>query len=272
MVNKTTAVALPTLSDDDYLKLLRASGMVQDVTPSVNRIKVEGLIFNVGDDQYVANPKTGQPAFRARLLGPLVDYQALWITDGLADQMGRSGFRGFCKSFDFKFAEDGSSCANCPAGPWVKYDERPLDEDGKRARCSLKGDLELQILDANGTITDETVYTLTLSTSAVVEFRGTKKDQTAGAVSKLNFLQKLMRLGAQLDAENPSAGVAKALAAYQNGGVVVDVHSLKASSDDGARTWYVPSLTPVEILDIEQPTMLPQGASEVPADGDELPF
>lgn len=273
----TNAVAVPALTPDDYTKMLAAAGFIAEPKSEINRIKVDGLTFMVGDDMFMYNPKTDKPAFLAQIIRRPREYQSLWIDDSVGAQIDRPDAAGrFCKSYfdvpdqNRKFAEDGSSCTNCPAGPWVKWDSLPTDANGYKAKCKWKADVEVRVVGADGAISDETIFTLTLATTGAIEWGGTAKERTKGAVSPLNFMQKLVRLGAESDPEDPKRGVARALIMLDRGGVVAEVRALPAKSDDGARTWNVVSFNPVAIHDVEDAPALPEG--EIPAVGDDLPF
>ena len=275
----TNAVAPLALTADDYTALLAKAGFIQEApSGGATRIKMDGPTFYINDEPYISNLKSGKPAFIAQIVGRPREYQSLWIDDALADAMERpESAGGFCKSrFDVpdqnrKFSESGHSCGTCPAGPWIKGDLLPLDGKGQRARCKWKADIELRVLDADGQIADETVYTLTLPTTAVMEWGGTAKERTKGSVSDLNFIQKLVRLGAASDPEDPKRGVARALIMLDRGGVIAEVRALPAKSDDGARSWSVISFTPIDILDVEEAPAITAGGSEDAAD-DAYPF
>lgn len=276
---QTKALAPVDLTPDDYNALLVAAGFANEApTSSVNRIKMDGPTFYIADEPFISNLKTGKPAFIAQVVGRPREYQSLWIDDTLAANMNRpEAAGGFCKShFDVptenrKFAEDGTPCGTCPAGPWIKQDLLPLDGKGQRARCKWKADIELRVLDAEGQIADETVYTLTLPTTAIMEWGGTAKERVKGSVSELNFIQKLVRLGAASDPEDPKRGVARALIMLDRGGVIVEVRALPAKSDDGARSWSVISFTPIAIHDVDEAPAITAGGSEDAAD-DAYPF
>lgn len=273
--NPVTALAIPALSPEDYTKMLRDAGFINEPASEINRIKVDGLTFSLGDDMFMFNPKTNKPAFLAQVVSRPREYQSLWIDATVGDAINRpDDVGGFCKSFfdmpdqNRKYSESGASCSTCPVGPWAK--NNIIDGNGFVARCKWKGDVELRVLSPDGTIADETIYTLTLSTTAIMEWAGTSRERLKGSVSELNFMQKLVRLGAASNPEDPQRGVARALVMLDRGGVVVEVRSLPAKSDDGARTWNVVSFTPVAIHDVEDAPALPAGGSDVALDN--LPF
>ena len=261
----TKAVALAAPSADEITKILQGMGALETPSTQYNRIKVEGSIFTIDDEPFVYNPKTDAPAFTARIVNSPDQYQSLWIDDNSAKILDRPELAGrFCKShFAIPtearvFSETGYSCKECPAAPFVK--NSPL-ENGKR--CQWKGDVELQLVDpATGqfrTITDpstgeimpdERVWTLTLSTTAMMEWQGTAKDGAAGNVSQYNFMHKLALYGIENFPDlDTSSAIRAAINALGEGRVIAEFRSLRAENKEMGRTWTVPSATPTAILD-----------------------
>lgn len=267
----TSAVATIAPSQDDITAILRSLGGVETPTTEFHRIKVDGSTFYLDDEPFVSNPKTGAPAFTARIVGAPEEYQALWFDAEIADIAGRPNKTGFCKSWfgqpsqAREFAEDGTSCRSCPFNPFTK--EPPL---GKK--CQWKGELQLQIVDpATGQLRDDTIWHLTLSTTAMIEWKGTSRDSVKGNVSDQNFMHKLATyaVGTAPDAD-PKSAIYNALTALSLGGVVAEFRILRGQSQDGARTWSVVSATPVAILDVSEAPALPETAGA--SDGDAIPF
>jgi hypothetical protein len=273
----TKALAKQELSQADLTALLRASGLVEENRDAINRVKMDGFAFHFGEDDIrISNPKGPKPAFRARLLDVPVEYQAAWIDEKLAEAIGRpNAAKSFCKSFfaDERqarhYAEDGTDCRTCPIGPFVKKQDLPPEAEGKR--CAWKGDVMFQLLDDNGEISDPTVWTLTMSTTGIIEFKGTGKDPVAGSVSELNFMQKLLRLGQGIG-DDPMLGINKVLTALPLGGIIADCYSLSAESDDKKMRWNVPSWEPVGVIDVDTTPALEAGAPAATGNPDDLPF
>jgi hypothetical protein len=275
----TTAVVPSTLSEADITAALRKHGLLEPEAPAtgINRVTMNGLMFTF-DDGTVAtsNPKTGAPAFLARLLDTPVEYQAAWLTEPLARAIGRpEDANRFCKShFDVesearKYSESGADCNKCPIGPFVPKDSIPLEADGRK--CQWKADLSFQVVTPEFTIDDPKVHTLTLSTTSIIEFKGVAKNPVAGSASDFNFMQKLARFGMASDPENPTRGLANALTALRLGGVIVEVRAIPTWNADRSRSWSVASFTPVRIIDV--------AAADSPAlpevtgvSADDLPF
>lgn len=278
----TRAVVPSTISDADVTAALRQAGFIEPESQSnFNRVTLNGYMFTFADgDVKMSNPKKGTPAFRCRILGPVLEYQAIWIDDVLAGKIDRPGDTGFCKSYFAdpsqarKRSESGHDCNACPVGPWVKKDALPTDSKGQAKRCAWKGDLSFQLVDDDGTISDPTVHTLSMSTTSVIEFKGTAKETVKGSVSEHNFLRKVAHFGMQHNPENPNKGLMDALTAYGMGGVIADVSALYAESDDRSINWTVASFTPVDIIDVAGDTLpaLPDGTPSAGLPDDDLPF
>lgn len=271
------AVSVPQLDQASLVALLRESKLVEEEWDTINRVKMDGFTFAFGEDDIrISNPKPGSPpAFRARLLDTPIEYQAAWIDEALAIALGReNAAKSFCKSYfgepeqARKFAEDGTACTTCPIHPFVKKADLPAAANGKR--CQWKGDLQYQLIDDDGTISDPTVWTHTLSPTGMIEFKGTGKAPEQGSATDESFMYKLAKFGAASDPDNQTAGVARALSALRLGSVLVEVRSVLDKSEDGARTWNVPVFTPYDIVEFEQAAALPAGEPTV--NGDDLPF
>lgn len=286
----TAAPNLPAVqTDDDFTAALRAAGFLSPASAGsdFHRIKVTGQNFMV-DDEIIAsyNAKTKEPALIVRIAGPITEYQANWFDkDGdLARAIGRPEIAGkMCKShFDDpkearRFSQTGASCDECPIHPFVPKDQLPPEADGKR--CSWKADVDLYILEKvvgdDGAVTytqdDDTLYTMTLPTTAVIEFQGSsskKGSPLAGAVSEENFKVKLAKLGMAKWGEE---GILKAGTYYALGGVIAELRPLPASSNDGAFNYNVLSFTPIEILEMDERAALP-GPSADEGDSEDVPF
>jgi hypothetical protein len=298
MVSKAAAAKaaepqLPAVFNDDmFTAALREHGFLSAAGGSsdFNRIKVSGQNFvygtdEKGNDNIIAsyNPVTKEPAMYVRIAGQPTEYQKAWFDkDGaLARAVGRPEMAGkMCKShFDDpnearKFAMDGTSCDTCPIHPFVPKDQLPEEAKGKK--CAWNADVEFYILDKqpDGTLKqeDDTLYTLSLSTTGVIEFKGSSSKKTsplAGSVSDMNFMVKLAKLGMEKWGE---PGILKAMSYFNLGGVVAELRSLPASSGDGAFKYNVTSFNPIDILEIEEATALPGPAAVEGDDPDDVPF
>lgn len=272
-------------SEDAFTAALREAGFLSlaSAGSDFHRIKVQGQNFLYGDEIIASyNARTKEPALYVRIAGPIQEYQANWFDkDGeLARAIGRPEIAGkMCKShFDDpnearKFSNTGASCDECPIHPFVPKDQLPDEANGKK--CSWKADIDLYLLDKqdDGTLkqTDETLYTMTLPTTAVIEFKGSSSKKAAplaGSVSDENFMVRLAKLGVSKWGEK---GILKAMSFYNLGGVIAELRPLPASSNDGAFNYNVLSFNPIEILEIEEQPALP-GSSSDEEDSDDVPF
>lgn len=278
---QTRALAPAAMSRDDVTAALTQLGVIEANQSEFNRIKVEGATFIINDVPHISNPKTGAPAFRARLVEPPIEYQAAWLTQEAANYLNRpNAADSFCKSyFDEpnqrrKYSEDGSSCEACAINPFVKREFLPIFADGPARKCQWKGDAKLQIVttdkDGNASLEDPTIYTLSLSTTSMIEFKGTAREKVRGHIGDLNFVQKLADFGRDINPEAPAKGIADAFTALRIGAVIVDVSAVGAKSSDGARSYYVIRFEPVAILEADDLPALPAGGDDTLSD--DLPF
>ena len=289
---------LPAMaSEDSFTAALREAGFLSAASGGTdfNRIKVSGQNFvygtdEKGNDNIIAsyNPVTKEPAMYVRIAGPITEYQKAWFDkDGeLARAVGRPDSAGkMCKShFDdanearkFSAPINGQrySCDECPIHPFVPKDQLPPEAKGKK--CAWNADIDFFILDKqpDGTLaqTDQTLYTMSLSTTGVIEFKGSSSKKTSalsGSVSDENFMVKLAKLGITKWGEK---GILQAMSNYHLGAVVAELRSLPTSSADGAFKYNVTSFTPIDILDLEEQPALPAASDESDSgDPDDVPF
>lgn len=266
------------LTAADFTAALKGAGFIESRESTFNRIKVDGTTFYAGDEMYISNPKTNAPAFLAQIVDSPLEYQAYWFNeDGeVARAVNRPEIAGhMCKShFDIpeqarEYAEDGTPCRQCPINPFVKKELLPIESKG--FKCSWRGDIQLRILDEEGKLADETIWTLSLPTTGMIEFKGTSRDAEKGHVGELNFMQQLVRLGASLTPDQPNDGLMKALTALRLGGVVTEVRSVPVQSATGNR-YNVVQFTPIQILDVEDAgPALTAGTAEPEPEGDGTP-
>lgn len=248
--NRALATAPP--SSADVTDILRKMGILEAPRSDFHRVKVDGTIFYFGDEPFVTNPKSGAPAFTARIIDSPEEYQALFMDAEHANYVGRPHMAGkFCKShFDIPsqnrdFAEDGTSCRQCPLMPFKKAADIPAG----LKKCQWKGDLQLQLVDAaTGKLADETIWTLTLPTTAMIEWKGTAKEGMKGSISDQNTMHKLALLGATSNPEDPQTGIRDAVNALALGAIIAEFRALRAESN--GHNYTVISVTPIAILDI----------------------
>ena len=237
-------------SADDITAALQSAGAIDEETEQIERVKLDGSTFVATDDNiWVSNPKTQEPAFVARIMGPPAQFQAFWFTPELAAQAGRDDMAagGFCKSYYDNPAEarehgtNGASCRSCLFNPFG--DSRP--------KCSWKGDIQFQVVPEDGTLTgEETVYTMTLSTTGMIQWKGTRKAPNAGSVTDKNFMFGLAELALQNSVEwgqQPQEAIRTALNALNEGLVAASFRIVRATNENNGNTWSVPVIEPVHI-------------------------
>jgi hypothetical protein len=249
------------MSQDDITAVLQQLGYVEEQSNGdwPQRAKIEGTTIYLGDEMYVSNPKTKTPAMRVRLLGVPEEYQGAYLDPELSALIGRPGDANkYCKSrFEVegearKFSDLHADCNKCPISPFTKRDNLPVLANGQTRKCAWRAEVSFQVLDADGLLSDDTIWVIDLSTTGVIEFKGTGREPVLGSASPFNFMQQLARFGAQSNPENPADGLRKALLGLRLGAIVADVRQLPMSSDDKSRSWYVTSFEPVQILDLDE--------------------
>jgi len=287
----TNLPAIPT--DDAFREQLIKAGFISEPSagPDINRLRVVGSNINLGDEIVASyNAKTKEAALTVQLLDMPVQYQSMWFgKDGkLAYALDRPEIAGqFCRSyFDNpaqarKYAEDGTSCDTCKVSPFRKYESLPpeaIAQDGA-SKCSWRGEIEFRILNKNddGTFNadDETIYTMSLPTTAMIEFVGSNsknQDRLAGSVSPHHFMAQLAVLGMNKWGDD---GLRKALTFLRLGGVIAEIRLLPASNKDKGYNYSVTSFTPIEILDMDEQPQIESAETPVAAatdDSDSVPF
>lgn len=241
------------LSQEEFNALLQGAGYASSPADRQARLKLEGQMFKASDtgDMYVYNPtKPSVPAFTARIVQPLEDYMAIWISDKVASQFGRPDLAG---TFSKRYSQENPERRVWPSDE--VYDELVrrtdiMDDYDKPLKPSWKGDLYLQILGDEGVLNgDETVYILTLPTTSVIEFRGASSSPEEGAISELNFMQKLMRFAVEnaADGVEPRKAALDALTSYSMGGVVAEFRIGRAENKERGQNWPVIIADPVHI-------------------------
>lgn len=270
--NTTTAVAPTSLSEADLMALLAQAGLVAQSQSDFHRMSLKSGILET-DDGEMFPPRKDGPSVRLRIVTPPVYYNAIFLSDRgdngsvNAADFGHPEWNGrFCRKYDDPAEQQADTN---PAN--VLYDEIVRQTGGKG---SFKGDMEVQIVPANGQMTgEETIYTLTLPTTSIFEWRGSSRQPEAGSVSDDNFIVRLARFAreAAIEAGADEAGQTKAIleamTALRVGGVIADVYLVKAQDKDKTRDWWVIKFVPIHVeVGSEVPTL---GTGESPSD---LPF
>ena len=252
MSNEETAVTTQAdnepLTAEEITAILAGHGAVDEAETGYIRMKTSGTNFTTENDIWMYNPKTDEPAFVGRLLGPPIQYQAFYFDAASAEMAGRPEMeKRFCKSHynnpneNREYGTNGASCRECPVNPF----------SSKRPKCSWKGDLAFQIIPDDGTLQgDEPIHSLTLSTTGMIEWRGTRKDNEGGSVTKQNFMNRLATasiLNADQWGVTPKEAILIGLNALNEGLVAAEFRSIRAYNEERGMEWYVVSLNPVHI-------------------------
>jgi hypothetical protein len=277
---------LPALAgnEDAFTAALREAGFLSPASAGsdFHRVKLDGQNLTYeGEVIGSYNAKTKEPALYIRLAGEATEYQAAWISEALAIAIDRPALaKKMCKSHfndpneARKMSDRGYSCDTCPIHPLMPKTDLPPEADEKR--CSWKADIDFYILEkqTDGTLkqVDETLYTMSLATTAVIEYKGSGGNKTPGAalkgsVSPENFKVQLAKLGMAKWGEK---GILMAKTYEAAGGVIAEVHILRGQSPDGSRSYPVVSLKPIDILEMEEAPALPDTSGA--AEDDEPPF
>ena len=267
-ISADKAVVPASLSHEDLMALLGQTGAIPQGGTEYHRLTLKGGML-VTDDGEIFPPKKDGPAMTVRIVKPPVYYNAFYLTteegrDNFdATAFGRADLNGrFCRKYDDPAEQQADT------NPANELFDQIAAATGQRG--SFKADVQVQIVPPSGELTgDETVYTLTLSTTSVFEWRGSTRDKEGGSVSEFNFMVKLAKF-AQAQAEAAGAdeigqkkAILDAMTSLRLGGVIADLYPLQA--EDKNRTWTVIAWEPVHV----EP---PDGGAPAIAAGDDQGF
>lgn len=252
MANKETAVAVATsLTSEELNALLQSSGFTPKPSGGA-RLGLNGqsLVASDTGETFNYNPVKKTPALTVRIVKPLEEYNAFWISDDNAKALGRMDIAStFSKKF-YNPDPDRRVWDSDLAYDDIKARNDLVDDYGHPLKASWKGDVLVQIIPASGSLTgEETVYTITLSTTSVIEFKGASKTPDGGVVSDKNFIRKLCEYAQENAAEGvtPTKAVVDALTAYTLGGVVAEIRLPLAEDKVHNRRWTVIVFDPIHI-------------------------
>lgn len=283
----STAVVPATLDHDELMALLGQTGMLPKGSDSTFRrmsLVSGSLVTDPGQpDEETWPPTKRGPVMVVRIVKPPIYYSSFYLHEseenGAIDarKIGRPDLNGkFVKKYDDPAEQEADEWSNVEV-----YDD--LSRITGR-RGSFKGDIQLQIMPESGKFTgDEPIYTLSLSTTSALDFRGTTKNPEGGVAQEKNFIIQLAELAASQAAETGAdrAGVAQAvlqaMTSLKLGGVVAEVYLTLQSNEDKSRTWTVVSFRPIHIEQItgEDAPALPEGdpvAVGPETNSDDIPF
>lgn len=279
MPSKAVANLLPaTINHDELMAILSETGMTSK-GGSFRSMSLKGgsLITDPGQPSEETWPPTKRgPVMTVRIVKPPIYYNAFFLdaseTNGAVDggRIGRNDLNGkFVKKFDNP--KDGNEWDNSEV-----YDDL-VKAVGKKG--GYKADIQLQIVPDSGELTgDEPVYTLSMSSTSAIDFRGSSRNPSGGVVQEKNFTVQLAEFAiekATKEGRDPRQAVLDAMTALILGGVVAEVYLYLTSNDDKSMTWTVIAFKPIHIeLDPTAPA-LPEGVQPVDpiaVNDDELPF
>lgn len=277
-----TAVVPASLSRDDLMALLGQTGAVAQ-GGEFHRLNLKAGVLETDDgDMFPPKQKrdgTPEPSLTVRIVSPPVYYNAIFLAadekNGAVDagRIGRDDLNGrFARKYDDPAEQQRDT------NPANEIYDEIVRATGQRG--SFKADMQVQILPDSGEFAgDETIYTLTLSTTSVFEWRGSSRDGgERGSVNDTNFIVRLAEFAinqakeAGADETTQKQAVLNALTALRLGEVVAEVYLQRAVSEkDPSMTWWVIAFFPVFVGDGgESAPALESGETE-PAE-DEVPF
>lgn len=259
----TNLPAPASLSPQELEQAMIAAGLISPASSGAdfNRCRVDGQRFIFGDPKNPEftfdSPSDGRPAFRCLLVSDAIEYNARWMDDTLATAVQRPHMAGkMCKTH-IKIpeqagvrAEDGTVCATCPVYFRLpKGTPVPADGNGIAKKCGGTLDVEFWLLDDNGAITDERIWTLSMSFTGLMEWQGSFSGRAVGYVSEANFKRKLAILAATKAPDNIAAAIVAATQALNDRGVIAEARILRAERE--GNRFSVPSFNPIDIIATE---------------------
>ncbi|HEX9016815.1 MAG TPA: hypothetical protein VF960_12560 [Chloroflexota bacterium] len=258
-----------SLSSDELTALLQQTGWAEKGNGEAPlRMKLDGNALTTPDGgMYMYNPtKPKVPAMTVRIVKPPEEYWAIWVDDAAAASIGTPEMSG---TFSKKYIHP---------DPTRRVWDSDLAFDQLKAagnKPSWKGDLLLQIIPDEGQLKgDEPVYTLTLNTTSLIEFKGTSRTPEAGVVSEKNFIRKLSEFAiAEMEpGTDPKKAVLDALTSLTLGGIAAEVRIVRAENKELGRTWPVIVFDPVLIQTMEPGDALLGPGDDLTDDPDEVKF
>lgn len=282
-----TAVVPATLDNAKLMALLGQAGMIAKGGDSKYRrmsLTAGSLVTDPGQpDEETWPPTKRGPTMTVRIVKPPIYYSSFFLSEdeknGSVDarKIGRPELNGkFVKKYD-----DPNEGA---LDEWSNSDVYADIERVTGRRGSFKGDIQLQIVPEDGQMTgDEPIYTLSLSTTSALDFRGTTKNPEGGVVQEKNFIVQLAEFAITQAVEAGvtdegalSQAVLDAMTALRLGGVVAEIYLITTQSEkDPSQKWTVVAFKPVHV-EVGQPVQsLAEGdpvAAGPETNSDDIPF
>lgn len=239
----TTSVATTTdLTPEELTALLQSTGWAEKASgESLARMKLDGNMLTTPDGgMYVYNPnKPTVPAMTVRIVRPPEEYWAIWIDAEAAAAIQQPSLKD---TFSKNYVHPDPTRRTWPSDEVFNQ----LKEHGFKA--SWKADIFVQVVPDDGQMVgDEPVYILTLSTTSLIEFKGTSRAPSEGSVTDENFITKLSKFAMENNPGTGKTAVLDALTSLTLGGVVAEVRILRAENKELNRVWSVVSFSPVHI-------------------------
>lgn len=280
MAAPTKAVAkveAASLDHAELMALLGESGMAPKASENQFRrmtLKSGSLITDEGQPDQESWPPTKRgPVMTVRIVKPPVYYNAFFLDSkeeyGAIDP-SRIGRPDMNKKFVKKYDDPSEQAADQYS--YLDVYEQVRDLVGKNG--SFKGDIQLQIVPESGEMTgDEPIYTLSLSTTSAIDFRGSSKNPERGVVQEKNFIVQLGEFAIAHALENgtdPRLAVVEAMTQLKLGGVVAEIYLVLTSNEEKTRDWTVVAFKPVHVEFGQTSPALPEG--DVTVNSDDIPF
>lgn len=275
------ALVAESLSHDELMAMLGQTGAIATGGGGFRRMSLRAgmLVTDPGTpDEEKWPPTKSGPVMIVRIVRPPRYYNSFFMDEteknGSIDarKIGRPDLNGkFAKKYDDPQDQAEDQYANLDA-----Y-EALAAHTGTRG--SFKADIDLQIVPESGELTgDEPIYTLSLSTTSALDWRGTSQNPGAGVVQEQNFIVQLSGFAA---AQAAAAGKSKddqrravldALEALRLGNVFAGLYLVLTQSDkDASMSWWVVAFKPVHIADAEEQAALTEGEAQA-ASSTSVPF
>ena len=283
----STAVVPATLSPEELQALLSQAGMTPTPSGSFHRMSLKNgiLITDPGQPNEESWPPARKgPTMTVRIVKPPV-YYTQYFLDTREQNGALNPLRIGRPDLDKRFVKKYDNPEEQAADEWSNFevwDEVVAAAKEAGIKAKFVADIKLQILPDDGEFKgDEPVYTLTLSTTSALDFRGTSRNPSGGVVQEKNFITQLGELavaqaieGGETDKGQLSVAVLRAMTALEAGGVVAEIYLTQTSNPDNpSQTWTVVAFVPVFIGEAEQAPALTSGVDDTLSDDpDGIPF
>lgn len=284
----STAVVPATLSPEELQALLGQAGMTPTSSGSFHRMSLKSgiLVTDPGQPNEESWPPARKgPTMTVRIVKPPV-YYTQYFLDTKEENGAVSPLRIGRPDLDKKFVKKYDNAEEQANDDWANFEvwnevAAAAKEIGVKAK--FVGDIKLQILPEDGEFKgDEPVYTLTLSTTSALDFRGTSRNPSGGVVQEKNFITQLGELAQQqaiergvTDRGKLAQAILQAMTALELGGVVAEIYLIQTS--DPARPsqpWTVVAFRPVYIETGTEAAALSAGEEQddLTSNSDDIPF